>query len=213
MNLTKRDKTLLKILIVVVLIYVIISIFIRPIRAKNDNLEIEVSNLKARYETLKSYNLQKDKLLEEINDFKSKLNELDTLIPPTLTQDKIICNINKMEQSTGIQFENITFEIQQKPQESETTETNTQGNDEANTEDNKVADVDNNVSNTESNIPVNEMEAMCIVTSSNIKFTYEELKKFLQYVYDFDSKITIEEINITNSEESSDMLGTLKLNF
>lgn len=197
MHLSERDKKLLLIVVGCCVFFVVYTFGYKPLSAKKDKLKTEIIQLRNQYNSIKQKESKKVALEKEIKEANIKLKKLDKLLPAGLSQERVIANLERIENVTDIKFFDISFSPISKLDFDSSNQTN-----------NETTSTNNNIDITD-----NTKSGIKLAMSTKYTCTYNNIKKFLDYIYNFENRIVIDNFNIAVEEDSETLLGSMVLSF
>lgn len=227
MKISKREKYLLGILGTVIIVFAYYQfIYIKQVEKLNEK-RTEKSNVEEQY----------NKVLNEIGSLGAKEAEVKTLkisaiekskfLYPIIVQEKIIIEIDKLLNDSDLTG-NIAFspievaEVEElKSEEIVKTESSLkeivdeyEGNSTDSSEKEKANSTEGTTSNSETNTSVEGEKATSeqLKVAINFSGSYENLKKFIKSIEDYERKIVITNINIS-AKSQEELSGVLSLEF
>lgn len=242
MKVTKREQTLIGVLVFVLLIYGFYQfIYIKQIKQITE-LKASRDTYSQKWQQVRAEIASKDQKNEQYKDLNSKIiSKTDTLFP-SIKQEEIIVILDKMIKKSNIQtdvlgFSEVSSENTTAVDTSKTTNNSVTGTDTTNKLDTLVGkfngtptknsdNVTTNTSNSSTNANANTTSANTstsinntkitgaykMETTLNFKGTYNELISFIGQVESYNEKIVINSINITGAL-GSNITGTIILDF
>ena len=194
MNLTKKDSILLIILGSLMYGLVLYYLIYTPISNYNVKLKSNIDELQVKYDFFKDKYDNKAKLEAEIINNKAKIDEYDNNLPPILSQDDLIVNIDVIEKNTGVSFQNVSFGQVDIMPEIDDLELFTEGE-----------DIIEPYLNLEQGIKT--------TVNVNISISNNGFEELLSYIYSFDNRVVIDNFNISNNSETDLLVGSMTLSF
>lgn len=185
LTITKKDKRLLMVLAIVIILALPYLLVVKPLSEKNDAVVKEVRELKSQITYLEGLEQQKDYYIEQTNDMNAKKDALLLLYPADITQEASIKFIYETENNVPVVMNSLGFtEALRTPIGSVTTS-------------------DNQVLNA---------EAISTTTQITYECTYENFKRMLSYLKGFKDRVVITDISAVYNSDLDLVTGSFTLN-
>lgn len=209
MNLSDRDKKLLLVLLILVIVCVPYFFVIQPMLEKQETLEKEISTLRSEVSYQESLALRKAEYEQEAADYALAEEELIAQFPSELSQDASIMFINETEKKIPISLYQVTFGDDVAAQVT------------SEAEEEAIADVEEAMGETtqtqviEDNTNTTGLGGGLTGISTQTRFVYdagyEEFKDFLKYILDYHDRMVITELDAQFSSELDLLNGNFTL--
>jgi len=109
MSLSKREKTLLAVLLSIVTLFAFFRFIYQPKAAQIDVLDAEIAKDEVLFVLLEKSILDSNDIESSISNMKIKLKEMDKLLPMKIYQEEIILYLEDLLFNYGIATQNISF--------------------------------------------------------------------------------------------------------
>ncbi|MDV4149366.1 hypothetical protein R0131_00800 [Clostridium sp. AL.422] len=234
MNISKREKFLIGILLTVLICFFYYQfIYTRQVKKLND-IRTEKNEIEKRYEDAMNNISDIDKKEEELKILKATILDKSKDLYPTIMQEKIIIELDKLLNDSGLKgniafspvevaavetllspeiqkaessLKEITDEYSEDMTENESS--NVEENDESN---NTPTDESETESSNEVVSETSEATSEQLKVAINFSGSYEVLKSFISSVQNYERKIVITNISIS-SKSQEELTGVMNLEF
>ena len=212
MEISARDKKLLVYLLAFAIIaaayYFGARVFLDKQAINQDKvvaLQSELNSLKAIYDSRDNYAMR-------INEEEAKIEEAKNKFPADLTQEKTLVMIQDIEDNTGAWISRISFteeEIFSGSDEITSDEIIEESTSEDGTE--VTSNVGGEISSEDGTLNVNDIKNVKQDLSLDYYCNYDNFKRFIDYINNYDSRLFIAGINATYSPDTNEVSGSLTL--
>lgn len=197
MTLSKREKALLIILAVVIVIAAFLYFLILPLvdEIKENSRTLENDKITLQY--LQQAN-EPEKLTDQQKDIRNEIMRIDKILPTQVKIPEVLLEILYIGDAIGIEQKSITMQ-------------NTIIEGETNTENQEDSDENSEEKVLEDNMKQNTQEKLLIVPiNHNFRGTYSEIKSYIDEIQNCERKIDIIEYQISSNDEEG---GQISANF
>lgn len=212
MKLTERDKILLFILGILIILFVPFYFIVRPISELSDTLETEVAELEGRKRELENLFLRKEEFEESIQTAALEREELIGQFPAEISQEGLILFLNRTEKLIPITLSQSSFEEEVSVPISDG---DIQSEDANSSEVTENADGSTTDTSTDPAIDsaLTASDLMGLFTGSNIIYSgkYKNFKDFLNYILQYKDRMVISNLTAIYSSELDIVTGNLTL--
>lgn len=199
---SNRDRKLISIILVVAIFVLGYYFLYKPITTKNKMAEEEIQTYNTELIELRGHYNKMDSYKEEIEKANKKIMLIQESLPGGLSQEqafKLIFDIEK--EFKEIEFSNIGF----------SPITTVGYSDEGDKAPTSTGDGDKN----ETEVQVGPAPVFRSITQSvttDVNLSYADLKRFLQFIYDYEDRTVLSNLNMTLNEEDGAIGVALTLN-
>lgn len=186
MKISDRDKKLIVIIIIAIVIAGPYLLLIKPYNEKQATLETEIVTLQERYDYLSTLNEQREFYLSEIERFKSEREVVISEYAGGIRQENTIMFLRNIELSFPLQMTTLSFSG------------------------NVVTPIDAGVTDENGNVTgvLNGVS-----TSTSIAYTcdYENMKQFLDYIMKYKERMVVSALDMTYDDSIGKITGIVVL--
>ena len=213
MNMSKREKYMLLILIPILIVFLYYKfVYIKQSEAlkvkREEALQVEEKYNKAMAD-IENLDLKE----EELQDLKNKVNDKSKILYPKIVQEKLILEIDKLLKENSITgniaFSPIEVAVVEHMTIEESIKEESSLKDLVDKYDNNSAEENEGSTSESGNSGATSEQLKVTITFSS---TYENLKKFIKAIEDYDRKIVITNIAIS-SKSDKEVSGSFNIEF
>lgn len=186
MKISDRDKKLIVIIIIAIVIAGPYLLLIKPYNEKQATLETEIVTLQERYNYLCTLNEQRDFYLSEIERFKSEREVVISEYAGGIRQENTIMFLRNIELSFPLQMTTLSFTG------------------------NVVTPIDAGVTDENGNV-TGVLNGVSTATSIAYTCDYENMKQFLDYILKYKERMVVSALDMTYDDSIGKITGIIVL--
>lgn len=186
MKISDRDKKIIVIVLIAMVIGLPYLFIIRPFGEKQDTVEAEIVTLQERYDYLNELNQQRAFYLGEIDRLTKERGTIIAEYAEGIRQENIIMFLRGLEFELPMAMKTISFSG------------------------NAVTPISAGVADAEGNV-TDAIDAVASHTSVAYSCKYEEMKTFLNYIFGYEDKMTVSSVDMTYDSATGQISGMFVL--
>jgi len=198
---TSRDKKLITALILITIFILGYYFLYKPIISKKEVIEGEIAAYNTELIALRNHYAKIASYEKEMQQADEEIGQIQRNLPSSLNQEQAFKLLFAIEQSfEDIQFTNIAF--------SPITTVTYSGEGEALSETPEEGDVSEELALE----PTPILRSIVQTITTDTELSYADLKRFLQFIYDYEDRIVLNNLNMTLNEENGTINVSLAIN-
>lgn len=205
LKVSKNEMKLLLILLSIMILGVSYQFIYRVNVEKTEVVLEEVSALESQVNLLQDKERNREKITKEIEEMKVQIKELSDDYGVGNTMEKNLLFVRELEKNASMTIENVSMS------EDEYYLTPTKEGDGFYRYGSSNVSKERKQSEEESSIDFGILSGYKTTISINFKGTYENLKKCLDYIHEYDDKRNVGEITLSYDSETGNLMGNMTI--